>query len=115
MKTLYYYILWLFKQYRFDWLHIALLGMILFVSGSFLATYGNMIIVKPDGHYGQIKDVDPIWSEVGIYLMLSSGAIYALMIFFVLVVAPLRKSFRRFREEQENIMGILSKRDKRNS
>mgnify|MGYP003351871358 FL=1 len=118
MRTLYYYVRWLIKdiEFKFDSMYIVFIASICFVTGIFMNVAGMMIHTKIDpttGHLVVFKD--EYWPVLGDKFLMAGMILYIIFVFWQLVVKNIQSSFRRFKQEQHDLLFKIDNSDKRGS
>ena len=107
MKTFYYYIKWLFKDVKFkpDSMYLVFLATIFFITGIIMNIMGVMIHSEIDPTTGHLRVwTDTYWPEIGDKFLMAGMILYITFVFWQLVVKNIQSSFRRFKQEQKDLL-----------
>ena len=107
MKTLYYYIKWLFKDvdFKFDSMYLVFFATVFFVTGILMNVAGMMIHTKIDPTTGRLVVFkDEYWPVLGDKFLMAGMILYIMFVFWQLIVKNIQSSFRRFKQEQKDLL-----------
>lgn len=107
MKVYFYYIKWLFKDFKFKFesTYIVFLATIFFITGIIMNVMGMMIHseIDPVTHKFKVWR-DDYWPLLGDKFLLAAFALYIIFVFWHFVIQNIRNSFRKFRQEQRDLL-----------
>lgn len=112
MKTLYYYIKWLFKdvKFKFDSTFIVFFAAVFFITGIIMNVMGMMIHTEIDPVTHQFRVwKDEYWPLLGDKFLLASFVLFVIFVFWHLVIQGFRNSFRKFKQEQRELLNTINK------
>ena len=116
MKTLYYYIRWLIKGINFkpDSMYLVFLATICFLTGIIMNVMGIMFHSDIDPTTGHLRVwTDNYWPEIGDKFLFAGFVLYAIFVIWNLVIKGIRNSFRRFKQEQRDLLFTIDNSDKK--
>ena len=112
MKVYYYYVKWLFKDFKFklDSTYIVFLATIFFVTGIIMNVMGLMIHaeIDPVTHHLKVWK-DEYWPILGDKFLAAGMLLYIIFVFWHLVVLNFRASFQKFKQEQRNLLKTIDR------
>lgn len=112
MKTLYYYIKWLFKDVKFklDSTFIVFFAAVFFITGIIMNVMGLMIHSEIDPVTGHLRVwKDEYWPLLGDKFLLASFVLFVIFVFWHLVIQNFRNSFRKFKQEQRDLLKTIDR------
>jgi uncharacterized BrkB/YihY/UPF0761 family membrane protein len=112
MKTLYYYVKWLFKdfKFKFDSTYIVFLATIFFIIGIIMNVMGMMIHTEIDPVTHQLKVWrDEYWPLLGDKFLITGMLLYIIFVFWHLVIQNFRRSFQQFKQEQKDLLKTIDR------
>lgn len=110
IKTLFYYFKWLFKQFEFDPIYIVFLSVILFLTGIIMNAIGLTVHTYIDPVTGKFTVWrDEYWSILGDKFLFAGFGLFAMYLFWSVVIKGIRNSFRKFKQEQNDLLKTIDR------
>ena len=109
MKTLYYYFRWLWKQFKFDSIYIAILAAALFTSGMIMEGIGLTIHTKINEKGDLEVWRDEYWEALGDKFLIAGIVLWIGFVIWNVVIKGIRESFNRFKQEQRDLLRTIDK------
>lgn len=110
MKTSYYFIKWLFKDYKFSIFQFVFVSLGMTASGAIMTV---IAIANPDrDEHGYFLRPNPFLHDVGEYFIFIGMFLALSAAFYIAVIAPLREAFNKFKQEQRDLLTTIDKADK---